>query len=297
VKTLLSISFLVALSAGAQVIDVHLHAPSSEKNAIAMKDAAKQIHLENAVLIASQADLAKYKTWLDQSIPALPMPCEGGKMPNAGIPCVNDGSEWPKIAELRAMIASGEVQMLGEVMLQYAGWSADDPRMEPYYSLAEQLDLPLGIHLGIGPPGVAYEGRAGFPPRKSPHYSGRAGSPLALEPVLVRHPKLRLYVMHAAYPFEDDMIYMLYLHPQLYVDVSVLQYAVARPEYYRYLQRLVEAGYGKRIMYGSDGGAKQMIEGVAAIEAAPFLSAEQKRAILYDNAVEFFRLKPPQPRP
>ena len=88
--------------AGAQVIDVHLHAPSSEKNAIAMKDAAKQIHLENAVLIASQADLAKYKTWLDQSIPALPMPCEGGKMPNAGIPCVNDGSEWPKIAELRA---------------------------------------------------------------------------------------------------------------------------------------------------------------------------------------------------
>src|SRR4051812_38663662 len=110
VKTVLSISLLVAVSAGAQVIDVHLHAPTSEKNAIAMKDAAKQIHLENAVLIASQADLAKYKTWLDQSIPALPLPCEGGKMPNAGIPCVNDGSEWPKIDQLRAMVESGEVK-------------------------------------------------------------------------------------------------------------------------------------------------------------------------------------------
>ncbi len=36
-----------------------------------------------------------------------------------------------------------------------------------------------------------------------------------------------------AYPFADDMIYMLYMNPQLYVDVSVLHYAVARPEYYR----------------------------------------------------------------
>jgi hypothetical protein len=285
-------SLLLASAAHAQVFDVHLHAPSSEKNAIAMKEAMTQLGVTNAVLIASESDLEKYRDWMKGTIPALPFPCETGKMPNAGIQCFAAGGELPDLDHLREAIKAGRVRIFGELMGQYAGWSPDDPRLEPYYALAEELDIPVGIHLGIGPPGVAYADRPGFPARKSPHYSGAAGSPLLLEKVLVRHPKLRLYAMHAAYPFLEDMLYMLYMHPQLYVDNSVLQYAIARPEYYRVLKTLVEAGYGKRIMYGSDGGSKQMIEGVNAIEQAPFLTSEQKRAILYDNAMTFFRIAP-----
>ncbi|MGH9840279.1 MAG: amidohydrolase family protein [Blastocatellia bacterium] len=58
------------------------------------------------------------------------------------------------------------------------------------------------------------------------------------------------------------------------------------------MQRIVEAGFGKRVMFGSD----QMIWpeaiglGIEAIESASFLTEQQKRDILYNNAVEFFRL-------
>jgi predicted TIM-barrel fold metal-dependent hydrolase len=54
----------------------------------------------------------------------------------------------------------------------------------------------------------------------------------------------------------------------------------------------VEAGYGKRIMFGSDQMVwPQAIEvAVDSITTAPFLSEEQKRDILYNNAARFLRL-------
>lgn len=179
------------------------------------------------------------------------------------------------------------MRALGEINAQYLGLAADDPKLEPYFALAEEMDLPVGIHLGIGPPGVAYPGK-GFPPVKSPHYRGTAGNPMALESVLTRHPKLRLYVMHAAWPFAEEMKYMLYMHPQLYADVSVLQWAIPRAAYLSYLHELIDAGFGKRLMFGSDGGVQHLREGVNAILGAEFLSDEQKRDILHDNATRFF---------
>ena len=41
------------------------------------------------------------------------------------------------IAELRALHAKGELKVLGEVMAQYEGVAPNDPRMEPYFALAE----------------------------------------------------------------------------------------------------------------------------------------------------------------
>lgn len=61
---------------------------------------------------------------------------------------------------------------------------------------------------------------------------------------------------------------------------------------YGALRRLVDAGFGKRIMFGSD----QMIwpqaigNGIDTIEHADFLTTEQKRDILYNNAARFLRL-------
>jgi predicted TIM-barrel fold metal-dependent hydrolase len=117
---------------------------------------------------------------------------------------------------------------------------------------------------------------------------------LQLEDVLVRHPKLRVYIMHAGYPLLDDLLALLFAHPQVHLDVSSIVYTEPRPAFYRYLQGIVEAGYGDRVMFGSD----QMIwpgiiePAIAAIEDAPFLDAAQKRAILYDNAARFLRLTP-----
>ena len=81
-------------------------------------------------------------------------------------------------------------------------------------------------------------------------------------------------------------------HPQVYVDTGVIDWALPRREFHSYLRRLVEAGFGKRIMFGSD----QMVwpdaigMAIEGIESAAFLAEEQKRDILYGNAAEFFGL-------
>lgn len=185
---------------------------------------------------------------------------------------------------LRRLVESGAVEVLGEVVNQYGGVAPDDERMEPYWALAEELDIPVGIHVGPGPPGVRY--------LNAPGYRARLHSPLTLEDVLVKHPTLRVYVMHAGFPMIDDLLTMLYVHPQLHVDIAVLAFTRPRAEFHRFLRRIVESGFVERVMWGSD----QMVwpgviePSIEAIQEADYLTEEQKRAILYDNAARFLRL-------
>lgn len=196
------------------------------------------------------------------------------------------GPDAPSLDRLRALHADGALAVLAEISNQYAGIMPDDPRMEPYWALLEELDIPAGIHVGTGPPGVIYLGASG--------YRARMHSALTLEEVLVRHPKLRVYIMHAGFPMLDDLLAVLYAHPQVHVDVGVIVFTQPRPAFYRYLRGIVEGGFGSRVMFGSD----QMVwpgvieRSIAVIEEAPFLSPAQKRAILYDNAARFLRLTP-----
>jgi hypothetical protein len=106
------------------------------------------------------------------------------------------GRETASPETLRALRADGRLAVLAEVTNQYAGIAPDDARMEPYWALAEELDIPVGIHIGVGPPGVIYLGSTG--------YRARLHSALTLEEVLVRHPRLRVYVMHAG---SDQMVW------------------------------------------------------------------------------------------
>lgn len=187
---------------------------------------------------------------------------------------------------MRELHRKGSLSVLGEVLNQYGGIAPDDPRMEPYWELAEELDIPVGIHLGPGSPGEFYLGNK--------KYRARLQSALTMEEVLVRHPKMRVYLMHAGYPMLDDLLALLFSHPQVYVEVSMLANVEPRAGFYRYLKAIVDAGYGERIMFGSD----QMVwpgiiePAIDAIEGAPFLSPKQKRDIFYNNAARFLRLSP-----
>ncbi len=186
------------------------------------------------------------------------------------------------LTQIRKLHTAGELTAIAEVGAQYYGVGPDDPRMEPLWALAEELDLPVGIHMGLGPPGVNEE---------SPAMRMRLGNPLLLEDVLVRHPKLRVYIMHAGWPFADNIIAMLHSFPNLYVDVAVIDWAIPKPEFESYLRRIVEAGFSDRVMYGSD----QMVWpdavslSIDRIESIGFLTAQQKRDIFFNNAVRFFR--------
>src|ERR1044072_8131575 len=81
---------------------------------------------------------------------------------------------------------------------------------------------------------------------------GHACSPLLLEELLARHPKLRVQVMHAGYPMIDNMLTLLQANSHVYVDVAGLIWSYPIKEVNRYIERLVDAGFEDRVMFGTD---------------------------------------------
>jgi hypothetical protein len=190
-----------------------------------------------------------------------------------------DVKKAPAVDTLRKAFQSGEYALLGELGTQYSGLAPNDKALDAYWALAQELDIPVLIHtLGIG--------------ARVPTFRVAAGEPILLEDVLVKHPKLRLYVENAGYPFADQMIAMLYMYPQLYGDLSTISWLVPREAFHDYVRRLVRAGFADRLMFGSDQMAWPETIGMAveAIESTDFLTAEQKCDIFFNNAVRFFRL-------
>ena len=125
-----------------------------------------------------------------------------------------------------------------------------------------------------------------------PRSGSRSAIRCCLEEVLLRHQRLRLFVMHAGWPRLEPMIALMAAHPGVHVDVAALQDTnkVPRARYYRHLRGLVEAGFASRIMFGSDFPAT-VEAGIEAIMAADFLSEQQKADILCRNAARFLRLE------
>lgn len=192
----------------------------------------------------------------------------------------------PSVAELRRLHAAGRLTALMELTFQYNGIGPTDPRIGPYWALAEELDVPVGIHMGPGPPGTAYFA--------TPGYRAALSDPLLLEPVLLKHPKLRVFVVHAGWPMRERMIALMFAHPQVYAEIGVLAALYRDADFYPYLQGLIDAGFEDRILYGSDQMVwPEMIEaGISRIKQAPGLTSAQKRKILYGNASRFLRIDP-----
>ena len=270
------------------VIDVHVHSGEPQARMVAQYDS---LNVRFAIVTGLQTELPE---WADADTSrfafGLLFPCDQGMMPANGIPCFNDGTDYPDTTWLRAELQSGRIRVLGELTPQYVGMSPNDPRMEPYWRLAEELDVPVAIHMGLGPPFAAYDVTPA--PYKSPQFRMTAGDPLLLEEVLLRHKRLRVNVMHAGWPYLESMIALLHAHPNVSVDLGVLQ-LLPRASFLRHLRGLVEAedGFSDRIMFGSDFSDFQA-QGIDLIREADFLSAEQKADILCNNAARFYRLRP-----
>jgi predicted TIM-barrel fold metal-dependent hydrolase len=189
-----------------------------------------------------------------------------------------------ELKRLREAFTHGGFRVMGEIGLQYEGMSPSDPAVEEYFALAEELDIVVGIHMGTGG-----SGRANL---SMPKFRGSMGNPLLLEELLARHPKLRLWIMHAGYPMIDNLLTLLQANSHVYVDVAGLIWSYPILEVNRYIQRIVEAGFEDRVMFGTDQllWPNLMSQSIDIIDKAEYLTPEQKRDILYNNAARFLRL-------
>jgi predicted TIM-barrel fold metal-dependent hydrolase len=253
---------------------VMVEAPKTDKGLLDDTIAQmRRFNIVSGVISGERAIVSKWKAAAPDLFVSAEDFFDGPGLPAAG-----------RAAVLEQQVKSGETKVFAEVTPQYRGLPPDHSSLAPFYAMAERLDIPVGIHMGYGAPGGPYW--------LYPKYRASLGNPMLLEDLLTRHPKLRLYVMHAGMPLTDEMIAILYSHPQVYVDISADNVGVNRAEFWVHLRRLVEAGYGKRIMFGSDQMVwPQAIEvAVDSITTAPFLTEQQKRDILYNNAARFLRL-------
>lgn len=260
----------IAIQADTRWMPKNLARPSSDEALMSESMAALRRH--NIVLAVTSEELDQVALWQqaepDRILPALLCMC----------------TSESELTEARKGIGAGRIKVLGEVPWQYAGLSPSASEVEPVWKLAEEFDIPLAIHLGPTP--------FGWSQTVDPAIRLANGSPLLLEEALTKYPKVRVYVMHAGWPFLDEMVAMLYQYPELYVDVAWINWYIEKAEFHRYLRRLVDAGFGDRIMFGSDQMQWPGSIGLAIqrIESAEFLTSDQKRDVFYNNAARFLRL-------
>jgi hypothetical protein len=203
------------------------------------------------------------------------------------------GEALPTLESLRSRYREGQLKAMAEVTAQYEGLSPSDPALDPYFALAEELDVPVGIHTGTSFPGTPFSG--------APRFRVALGNPLLLEDLLVRRPKLRVFIMHGGEPWRRETIALMHMYQQLYMDVAVIDWIdgiEGRPRFHEFLREMFASGLGKRIMFGTDQMNWPEAIGMAieSIESADFLSEQQKRDILYNNAARFLRLERPEGR-
>ena len=282
------------------IIDIHMHAfqwnkygdppppnlitgkrPTARSNNEAIEAYIAEMDRYNIVLAVGSGQLEMVKEMKEHVLNRF---IGGIEFPKYTSPVNKRMEKWPSLNELRILYESGQLKIMGEITAQYAGVAPNDPKLEPYFALAEELDIPVCLHTGFGPPMSPYMG--------DPNFRMRHGNPLLLEDVLVKHPRLRIYIAHGGYPNLSETIALMLMYRQVYMDISAINWLLTREEFHAYLQRLMQARLGKRIMFGTD----QMIwpdavgMSVDAIESATFLTEAQKRDIFFENAARFLRL-------
>ena len=262
----------------AGVVDTHLHGAGDPA---AQLDVLRASGITTVMVSTSWEDQQRYVDGKPlRVLRGLMFPCPRGKVPYSLQDCHRDGREWPGVEWAEKQLESGRVDFFGEILTQYYGISPSDPRMDPYYSLALRYDLPVGIHTG-----------SAGPDHGSPNFREDLGNPALLREVLVRHPGLRLWIMHAGAPFFDETVALMREYPGVYADISVINNPniMSGQDFTAMMRALLDAGLGDRIMFGSDNADIMTIR--ASLDTLSFLDARQKEAILRGNAERFFRIE------
>ncbi len=294
---------LLGFSAGCQsaiepqpVIDMHRHAPlatafEADKGPSEMLTNMEEHNVVLSVVsITSPAQAQNWRTGTSGSfILGAMMPCPQDLA--ARFDCFPETAGLPDLDWLRESIQSGLIGAFHEMMFNYDGTPPDSPKMAPYWALAEELGVPVGVHSWSGPP----PGRSiRANPDCCPNYDGEMGNPEALRAVLDRHPDLKIWLQHVGSDGNrmpelwTQTLDLLASYPNVYVDLSITNSMLPIAAYEDGLSRLIEAGFANRIMLGSDNVPLELI--LSRMNKIEGLSDEQRAAIRYENAAKFLNL-------
>lgn len=286
--TLFSLSAYSASKYTGPIIDVHVHAYEDDSPLFGLehpptlrgktyRSAKNAAHLQKEVLNRFhkynivKAVVTAGELWLEDA-PSTILVANAAKPPSI----------------LKKQHELGYLDVIAEVAPFYEGKRLDHPSIERYFKLAEELGVPIGVHIFPGGPNFGLH----YLPEMLGGMRAFNASPSQIENLLVKYPKLKLYIMHGGWPFIEDLKSLLYMHPNVYVDIAVVNWILPEKEVINYIVALTDAGFDDRIMYGSD----QMVwpdiidDAIATINDSEALTLTQKADIFYNNAARFLGL-------
>ena len=258
-----------------QVFDVHVHGSEDPGKQV---DDLQKAGVYKAAISSSWELQNRYRAFNRMPfLQGLMFPCPEGKVPYSGQPCFAGGQAWPDTAWVRQQAVEGNIDFIGEVLAQYYGISPSDSSLFPYYAIAAQYGLPVGIHTG-----------SAGPDHGSPDFSEAMGSPALLKPMLEQFPGLKVWIMHSGVPFLAEHLEIMKSFPKVYCDISAISNPSILPQahFAAIMKTMIAAGLEDRIMFGSDNGDINAV--VQAVSNLQFLTATQKEKIFYKNAERFF---------
>jgi uncharacterized protein len=122
-----------------------------------------------------------------------------------------------------------------KLLPMYAGFSMDDPRLDPLWRYAERHALPVLLHAGTT--FVAQAPLAFTLPR-------------LIEPVALKFPGVKIILAHLGHPYEAECLVTIRKHDNVFADVSALHY---RPfQLYHSLMLAQEYGVWPKLLFGTD---------------------------------------------
>ncbi len=122
-----------------------------------------------------------------------------------------------------------------KLLPMYAGFGADDERLEPLWRYVEAKGLPVLLHTG-----TTFVRQAPL----------ACTLPRLIDPVATRHPEIRFVLAHLSHPYEPECIVTIRKHPNVYADISALHY---RPwQLFHSLMLVQEYGVWPKLLFGSD---------------------------------------------
>lgn len=186
-------------------------------------------------------------------------------------------------SQLREIYKAGNLKSLGESMFNYYGIPPTDKRLEPYWKIAEEFEIPIGIHADTGPPPERMN------KEERPNYNPTFANPELLKPILEKHPNLKIYLMHYGGGYSEQSLELMKSYPQIHCEISAVSMFAPKKVWGPQVKRLFDEGLGNRLMFASDyfGTVRENIEIIYNIE---WLTDQQKKNIYYNNAAKFLNL-------
>ncbi|MCY7311624.1 MAG: amidohydrolase [Chitinophagaceae bacterium] len=289
--------FTATIQAQIKIIDMHIHSytdgdfggrePSSdhygnkgsrnaETHRLATFEAFKKLNILKAVVSGNPESV---ENWAAK---------DSNQIVIRGILMFSPNDYGMDSVKFEQLVKDKKIEVFGEIGAYYSGTTLSDSIWQPYLRICEKYDIPVAIHTGGGDPGGTYS----WSPKARLHL----GDPYLIEDVLVKYPKLRIYMMHAGgEDWPEHAIRLMSYYPQLYTDLAVMLWVEPNTQRYikEFLRNIKEAGYLDRVMFGSD----QMIwpyaieKSVRFLNSLPFLTKKDKEDILYNNAARFLKMK------